>query len=219
MRKAKSFRKERDATQLHQTCCSFSKLKFKQVRYYTKFIRVNDATHFLQNCSSFILVIHGVSSQYTKVQLKSYFADCMCAKILLLFSQFFLKNFCFSSFCSHEYFPQKKRKIYTIVVICTGVSFLLSAQLLSNIKVLKKRTGYGVNPTLGKLRAGSKECVACAFCYCFLLLHCYSFFTLCASSSVELLSKNSRKHEVHLTLIKTFFPSFVSTSFKNKKEN
>lgn len=143
----------------------------------------------------------------------------MCAKILLLFSQFFSeKLLLFLLLFSWVFSLGKTWNLYH----CCNMHWCFFSSFCSTAfqyQSFEKRTGYGVNPTLGKLRAGSKECVACAFCYCFLLLHCYSFFTLCASSSVELLSKNSQKHEVHLTLIKTFFPSFVSTSFKNKKEN
>ena len=184
---------------------------------------MNDATHFLQNCSSFILVIHGVSNcllVYESPTKKLFCRLHVCKDTFAIFTIFFRKTFAFPPFVLMSIFSRKNVK--SITVHCCNMHWCFFSSFCSTAfqyQSFEKRTGYGVNPTLGKLRAGSKECVACAFCYCFLLLHCYSFFTLCASSSVELLSKNSQKHEVHLTLIKTFFPSFVSTSFKNKKEN
>ena len=62
----------------------------------------------------------------------------VCKDTFAIFTIFFRKTFAFPPFVLMSIFLRKKREIYTIVVICIGVSFLLSAQLLSNIKVLKK---------------------------------------------------------------------------------
>ena len=62
----------------------------------------------------------------------------VCKDTFAIFTIFFRKTFAFPPFVLMSIFLGKKREIYTIVVIFIGVSFLLSAQLLSNIKVLKK---------------------------------------------------------------------------------
>ena len=153
------------------------------------------------------------------------FADCMCAKIVLLFSHFFWerKTFAFPPIVLMSIFSRDKTwNIFCqhyITHCCTSSSklwrffssFCSTAFQYQSFEKNTKGLDMELIRLLGNYELEEKN-VLLAFCYCFLLLYSYSFFTLCASWSVELLSKNSQKHEVHLTLIKTFFP-FIRFKF------